>query len=324
MLALGVFALTLWPLYYSFRYFAAEITLLKAVIPNKVTGSISKEETLYYLDKSLLWNPRNIYAMHEKLTAIAPEDPGSAIVLAGEIESMIPGYRNVTKLKGIAQADLADWSGAAESFERYLTYDVIEPSTYVHLVAVKVMLSDRNGALQTFKEFFTWQHRKYMDERWIHLDLKSMELSFSDTVEINVSFPDEDRQMWIAQISEIYLTRLVDLLVDNKRMGYFSLLINLYESIGRIYDDMDYGDVELAYYMLAASSGKLHPETLGEIYAKNYAFYRKTKELKERAALQDNSSGIERADMLLISYIQNMLAIRYAAVLEEELRQLEK
>jgi hypothetical protein len=297
--------------YYSARPFAGEWRLLRAAnAPDRLSA-------IRLIDSSLEANPYSVYALYDKLKLVLDSDPPGAIALCGRIEALIPGYRRIDRYRGLALETLKDYPGAAGSFRRYIGMDSIEPSTYFHLAASLLMTGDGTGAAACMEDFFLAQHRKSMADRGRIMDLPRIRLVFTDAGESR-TFDDGAAGERVCEVSRPFLTALVEALVREKNMGYYSVMLNLYMNVGRLFDEIRYGDLALVYYSMGVDSGMLPADELSFVYGRNRSFESRARELKAMAASSKNATDLYWADVWLATYLRNMNAIRFDEAMNRE------
>lgn len=254
----------------------------------------SAHESLRDYDAAITWNPRNVYALSEKLWLVAVDRPAVALQLAGEIQGVIPRYGHTLWVKGMAQTIQGDYRGAQKSFSEYLRQDRLSSSASLYLLALQIMLLEADEATQTVQDLFWWQNRLLMKERANHLDLTERELVCS--VDTPVNRVRDLGGTRIAELSVPYTRKVVAALEKHREEGFPALLAASYVAVGSLFDELEYGDVGLDYYAAAVNTHLLEPASLGKILDKEITYYAKAKALDSRP--------------LLKRYLGYMLAIR--------------
>jgi O-antigen ligase len=271
------------------------------------------------LDSSLMENPQNIYALYEKVVTLRLVDPILTIQTANQIEEIIPGYRDTALIKGIALAELERYSESESALRRQISYDSIAPEPYFHLLAVELLKGDVPSAVEVMRELLYWRHVFYQQGTETHPDIQEMDLVFSAGRSSTETTVHADETI-TAAVSLGYLTELLTALSLNTQMGYESLLVNLFINTGRIFDQLDYSDIELEYYMMAAVAGALSNADRDYIFTKADFFYTHVSEYMRQNTLStaEERKWLER----LHKYTYYMIRLKNSDDLQKQYRRL--
>ena len=300
-------AVSLSSLIYGYTFYRSEVSLQNAMILGGAQApKTSQRRTVEFLKESLQWNQKNIYSEFE-LLGLVRGIPPVALETIDNIVSLVPNYRNVIMTRGIVKASVGDYYGAAADLELYLTrHDITDKTANAHLLVSKLMMNDAEAALAELKLFLERQHRFFQSRRSSYLDLEVMDLRFSATDDANSKAFDNRTGRMTAVVSEEYLSRVVSALQKGRSRGYLDLLTSVYFTIGGIFSELEYADVELDFFELFLDAGMNDTDIVVYIHDRCEKFYNIAAEVKSKAAVEKRASAYDRARGKMKRYLTLM------------------
>jgi O-antigen ligase len=311
----GFIAITLlFPIYYLPSFFQSEKLLEQALLLRASTDIDMQKSRFDLINAAITENPNNIYAHYEKIETLRRVDPAATIAAIEEIESVIAGYRDVALIKAIALIDLGRLEEAEYELQRHISYDVAAATAYFHLIAVEILQHNVDSALAEYQNLLYWQNLLFQSEKENYIDLPLMEIVFaSGDTPTHASRDIAGNAEGI--ISLKFMTELLTALSLSSDMGYESILINLYMNTGRIFKGIEYSDVYLQFYMMAANAGRLPKDDKAIMLNEISMFYDTINERINNALDRMSTAEAKQNYRILRKYTYFMMQLAYTPAL---------
>jgi hypothetical protein len=251
------------------RHTASEYHLKKGIIAYNSDGSESNTVT-DAMNRSLSFKDDNLRARYFLMLNKLSANDIAGFREAERIEEESSMFLNVPLIVAEFAIQRGMYGKAISSLSEWVKHDWFDDDPYIKLVACFLVTGNEDESLSTIKDFFINQNRFFNANKGGVRWLPEAQITFSDDGFKN--FGHLENSVLQATISSSYITRMFDAVRNMTNNEYEHALRMIYFYIGRIYEEISYGDIELQYYMKGIEGQRGNSDPVRHVLSRNVYF----------------------------------------------------